>query len=348
AILITAATNASMSQDFPPHRPLSMPDPIRAASLPFDLSFPAPTADGRWNVTAGLAWFNTWSTVWELTQVHQDFGFDNTTTPIPAEFRTLEDQYPSEQFHFIDIEGNLLELSATRGLPGGWSIGVRVPWMTIGRPKWDGFIDQWHSWFGLTNSNRNFFPRSENLLYIRGRDGVIEEVELGGSGLGDISVSLATPGLELIGGRHRAVVALEAPTGKTGTLRGSGGWDLGLRLKSTWTWRRSRLQAAAGFNVLDDHGDLLGIPRADTWFAGTSYEFRLGRRWTATAAASFESSPLADFTDGEAGEPALFRVLALALDLGPGWLAEMQYGTNKDGMGIAPDTAFRLVVVFTP
>jgi len=324
-----------------------MPDPIRAASLPFDLGFPAPTADGRWQITAGLVWFNTWSTVWPMTQVHQEFGFDNSTTPIPEEFRALENQYPSEQFHFIDIEGNLLELSASRGLPAGWSIGIRVPWMTIGQPKWDGFIEQWHSWFGLTQSHRNSFPRSESLLYIRGRDGVLEEWELGGSGLGDISVSLATPGLALVGGRHRAVLAVEAPTGDTGTLRGSGGWDLGLRLHSTWTWRRSRLQATAGLNRLDDHGDLLGITRADTWFAGTSCDFRLGQRWTVTAAASFESSPLADFTDGEAGEPALYRVLAVALDIGPKWLVELQYGTNKDGMGIAPDTAFRLVVAHT-
>jgi len=324
-----------------------MPDPIRAASLPFDLAFPAPTAEGRWNVTAGLTWFNMWSTVWEMTQVHQEFGFDPTTAPIPAEFRALEDQYSSEQFHFIDIEGNIFEFGATRGLPGGWTVGIRVPWMTIGQPKWDGFIEQWHSWFGLTQSHRDSFPRSENLVYIRGRHGVLEEGELGGSGLGDISVSLATPGLDLIGGRHRAVFAIEAPTGDTGTLRGSGGWDLGLRLHSTWTWRRSRLQATAGLNFLDDHGDLLGIPRADTWFAGTSYEFRLGQRWTVTAAASFESSPLADFTDGEAGEPALYRVLAVAFDLGPEWIAELQYGTNKDGMGIAPDTAFRLVVSHT-
>ena len=34
-----------------------------------------------------------------------------------------------------------------------------------------------------------------------------------------------------------------------------------------------------------------------------------------TAAASFESSPLADFTDGEAGEPALYRVLAVAFSV---------------------------------
>lgn len=324
-----------------------MPDPIRAASLPFDLSFPAPTADGNWNVTAGLAWFNMWSTVWEMTQVHRDFGFDPTTTPIPEEFRALENQYPSEQYHLIDIEGNIFEIWAIRGLPGGWSIGVRVPWMTIGQPKWDGFIDQWHSWFGLTHSHRDSFPRSENLLYIRGREDVIEATELSGSGLGDISISLASPQIELIGGRHRAVMAVEAPTGDTGTLRGSGGWDLGLRLHSTWTWRRSRLQAAAGLNLLDDHGDLLGIPRTDTWFVGTSYEFRLGHRWTVTAAASFESSPLADFTDGEAGEPALYRALAVGFDLGREWIVELQYGTNKDGMGIAPDTAFRLVAGHT-
>lgn len=348
AILIAAAASLSWSQGLPPPRPLSMPDPLRSASLPFDLAHPAPVADGQWNVTTSWTWFNTWSTVFELVQIHQEFGFDHTTAPSPAEFRTLEDRYPSKQFHFIDIEGNLFEISATRGLPGGWSVGVRVPWMTIGRPKWDAFIDQWHSWFGLTDSNRESFPRSGTLLYIRGRDGVIEERALTGSGLGDISLSVASPGFRVMGGLHRAVMAVEGPTGDAGAFLGSGGWDLGLRFQSTWTWRRSRLRTGIGLNHLDDHGDLLGIPRTDTWFAGTGYEFRLGRRLTLTAAASFESSPLADFTDGEAGEPTLYRIFGLALDLGPELFAELQYGNNKDGQGIAPDTSFRLVVVYTP
>ncbi len=117
ACLIVATSSLSAAQDLPPLRPLSMPDPIRAASLPFDLSFPAPTADGHWNVTAGLVWFNMWSTVWEMTQVHRDFGFDPTTTPSPEEFRALENQYPSEQYHLIDIEGNIFEIWAIMKKP---------------------------------------------------------------------------------------------------------------------------------------------------------------------------------------------------------------------------------------
>jgi len=324
-----------------------MPDPFRAASLPFDLAQPPEIDDGHWNVTAGWSWFNTWSTVWEVTQVHRDFGMDDTTLPSSEEFRSLENQYPTEQFNFIDVEGNLFELFVTRGLPSGWSAGIRIPWMTIGKPHWDTFIDQWHDLFGMTDSHRNTFPRGETLLYIPGREGVIEERELARSGLGDISLSIATPSLKFFGGRHRAVMAVEIPTGKTGTLQGSGGWDIGLRTQSIWTWRPSRLLIGLGMNRLDAGGDFLGINRADTWFVGTTYQHRLGRRLTLTGAVTLESSPLADFTDGEAGEPALFKVLALAFEINPRWFTELQYGANRDGMGISPDSSFRLVVSFS-
>ncbi len=340
------ATSAGLcyAQDLPPLRPLSMPDPLRAASLPFDLTQPPEVDDGQWNVSAGWAWFNTWSTVWEVTQVHRDFGMDDTTVPSPAEFRALENQYPSDPFNYIDLEGNIFELLVTRGLPGGWSAEIRVPWLTVGEPNWDSFIDGWHDLFGLTDSHRNTFPRGEALLYIPGREGVIEERELARSGLGDISLTIATPRLDILGGHHRAMLAVEMPTGKTGTLQGSGGWDLGLRTQSIWNWRPSRLLVGLGLNHLDDSGDFLGISRTDTWYVGTSYEHRLWRRWTLSGAVTLESSPLADFTDGEAGEPALYRMLALSFDIKPGWLAELQYGTNWEGIGISPDASFRLVV----
>lgn len=346
--VIISTVIPSAAQDLPSPRPLSMPDPLRAASLPFDLTQPPQTNDGQWTVTAGWAWFNSWSTVWELTEIHRDSGYDNTTSPTSAEFRDLEARVPTRQDNHIDIEGNLFEIHAVRGLPGGWTAGFRVPWMKIGSPNWDGFIDQWHDWFGLTDSNRSAFPRNQNLLYIQGHEGIIERRDLEGSGLGDISLFLATPPLRFVGGSHRAVAAIEAPTGDSGTLQGSGGWDLGLRLHSTWTWRRSRLHVAFGFNRLDSHGDFLGMPRSDTWSGGLGYEILLGHRWTLTGYASYEGSPLADFTNGEAGEAALWRSLALAYTLGPKWVTELQYGSNRDGMGIAPDTAFRLVIAYKP
>lgn len=38
---------------------------------------------------------------------------------------------------------------------------------------------------------------------------------------------------------------------------------------------------------------------------------------------------------------------SVAFNLGPNWVTELQYGANRDGLGIAPDTSFRLVVAYT-
>lgn len=346
--LFLVVTPFVAADDGPESGPAFMPDPLRAASLPFDLPAPATLEPGRWSVTAGAAWFNTWSTVWELTRIHREAGYDASTSPTSAEFRELEARVPDRADQHIDLEGHLIDLRVERGFNGGWTAGVRLPWISIGGPHWDGFIDQWHHWFGLTTSNREYFRRSDTLLYVQGHDGVLERRNLDGSGPGDLSLFIATPDLDAIGGRHRAVVALEAPTGETDTLRGSGGWDLGARLHSHWRWTRTALWTALGVNRLDPDGDLLGIERADTWYGGLGARVRIGKRWRIHGSASYEASPLADFTDGEAGEAALWRTLGVAVRLNPRWMVEFGYGTNRDGIGIAPDASFRLGVVYAP
>ena len=74
--------------------------------------------------------------------------------------------------------------------------------------------------------------------------------------------------------RHRIGFALQAPTGRKGTLHGSGGWDTAALWQWRWATPRWAATASACLSILDGAGDLLGIDRDNIWYATGSYTHR--------------------------------------------------------------------------
>jgi hypothetical protein len=110
-----------------------------------------------------------------------------------------------------------------------------MPWLEVGAPHWDAIAEDVHAKVGLGGVARDLFPRGQSTVYVRGRRAAIERLSgLEGSGLGDVTLSVTGPLGRWLGAEHRWVVAVEAPTGEAGTLRGSGGWDTGVRWFGTW------------------------------------------------------------------------------------------------------------------
>ncbi len=337
ALLAATAPAAEM-----PLRIAANPDPLRAASLPFDPVVAAAPAAGEWRLQVAVAYANLWQGTWQTSAIHAELN--RWREPITSdELRELERRYPDSEMYRVDLEAWRTDLVLQRGLAHGLALTVQIPWLEVGRPHWDGIGEWWHAHLGLPNADRGLFPRGETLLYTKGRDGIIEERrQLAGRGLGDIGVSLGVPLGELGGASHRLVASVEAPTGDAGTLLGSGGWDLGVRYFAGWRWRTGSLLAGAGYTRLDPRGSLLGSERADTWHACVGAGQELGRGWQVAASFTLESSPLADFTSTALGEPAAFLRLGLARSLGgDSWLA-LDMGQDWYNVGVSPDYAFRL------
>jgi len=177
-------------------------------------------------------------------------------------------------------------------------VTLSVPVVSFGSPNWDAIPEDFHRAVGATTQRREVFARGQTMLYARSpRGGVALLEELEKSRLGDITLALAGSMGRWLGGEHRWVAAVQAPTGSRGTLWGSGGWDFGARVESSWVLSRggSRLGTSVGYSRLDPEGSWLGYRRRDTWHAAACVEFPLTAATQVLLGTRWEQSPIAGF-----------------------------------------------------
>jgi hypothetical protein len=116
----------------------------------------------------------------------------------------------------LDGETSRLRLAHRRGLGGGWEFGIEVPLLDRGGGFLDGWIQDWHGWFGLPNGGREFSASGQYRYYYE-RDGVVLLDETrGGSGVGDVELTL---GRAIGAGRVLRAMA-KLPTGDEDALGG--------------------------------------------------------------------------------------------------------------------------------
>jgi hypothetical protein len=148
----------------------------------------------------------------------------------------------------LDGETRRLRLDYRAGLGDGWDVSLHVPWVKRGGGFLDGWIEDWHGWWGLPNGGREAFAQDAfQYRYRRGATVLLDETE-GASGLGDVSVGL---GRSLGGaGALRALVKTDSGDGPalSGGNAGAAVWlDLALPLSHGWDgyfaagWSRNEL-----------------------------------------------------------------------------------------------------------
>ncbi len=131
----------------------------------------------------------------------------------------------------FDGESYYVDALIRYGLTERWEIGLDVPYVAHRNGHLDGFIENWHDLWGLTNASRQ---GPDNQLRIAYADGGAEAFQMtdGSGGLGDLRLTAAYALRS--GGRALALRGqVELPTGDTDHLRGSGGTDVALGLEIT-------------------------------------------------------------------------------------------------------------------
>jgi len=327
------------AQPLDPWRPSAPADPLRAAFPQLDAATAATPAAGEWRLVLDTAYFNLWGAADGVAAVRDARGLRREPVT-PEQLREAETFFPDDRLWLADLEGVSTRLSLARGLGRGWTATLTVPWLEIGRPAWDGVAERWHEVTGLPDADRDLFPRGASLLYLRGSGDTLERLDLGGGGLGDVSLALSAPLGRRFGAEHRAVVSLQAPTGDDATLRGSGSWDAAVQWLAVW--RRETFAAIAGAGLSRNRGRLLGVAAADGWQLLAGADGRLWGRLHGTFRAQLERAPLAALAAGDATEPALCLRFGIAAPLvGARWLA-FELGQDWPGIGLAPDFSFHL------
>ena len=321
---------------------VTFPDPLRFSSLPISGTETIVPGAGAWQVSTALGYFNVWQLTWHTGTVHRAQGL--LGKPLTeVEIRAIEEAFPNDRFYHIDVEGWRNDLVISRGFVGGMAATLKVPWVEIGTPHWDAIAEDFHARFGLATGRRDWFPRGQSTVYVRGRRGAVERLSgLEGSGLGDVSLSV-TGSLGLwIGAEHRWVVSVEAPTGAEGTLRGSGGWDSGVRWFGTWGQGPSQVRVGLGYTWLDPSGSWLGVRRDDTWGALVEGHVPLGRSLSLRGSARFDSSPLAGFTDSDIGANSFYWTFGILAPVTRDAWVTFDVGENYGSSAEAPDFSFHL------
>jgi hypothetical protein len=179
---------------------------IQVFSLPSPAAYPAPPPRHR-----------TWR-----------FGFDLASSA------TTEERPAGERI-VLDGETYRTSIALDYGLSERLAVGITVPLVAHSGGFLDGFLQDWHDLFGLSNERREEFE--DNSLDYSYLESGVEVFALSDHdrGLGDVRL---TANWDLLGDSDetRSLIlrpGLKLPTGSSNTLRGSGSTDLSLQLLST-------------------------------------------------------------------------------------------------------------------
>jgi hypothetical protein len=197
---------ALASEDHAPFATYDQNPFIQIYSLPSPAEYPAPAARG---------W--TWQFIFDLAS------------------NAISEDAPNGERITLDGETYRTSVILGYGFSARLTGAVTLPLVAHSGGFLDGFVRDWHSTFGLSNTRRDAFENGQLDYAYVGVDGEGFALRDRGRGLGDIRLtadwhirpgSLDDASLVLRSG-------LKLPTGSSSALRGSGSTDLSLQLLST-------------------------------------------------------------------------------------------------------------------
>ena len=166
----------------------------------------------------------------------------------------------------LDGETHRTNLSLRYGLSERWELSIDLPYIRHSGGSLDGFIENWHSWFGLPNGGREDSAEDELTYFWRHGTQTRASLTRSESGMGDITVYA---GYRLGGDDERqwtVRAGASLPTGDADSLTGSGGTDVFASLHvsqaSLWRSEKLRFHGSIGAALLDDT-DIIGATIED-------------------------------------------------------------------------------------
>lgn len=181
----------------------------------------------------------------------------------------------------LDGESYRTVLSLRHRLAGSLEGGIELPVQVDSGGFLDGFVEGWHSFFGLPQGGREQAPHNR-LLYQYQRDGRnLLKIDQTAAGIGDMSLLLGTPLVEGKNGEAALRLSLKLPTGDPTTLAGSGSTDLALWVVGSrdLPWRLSVFGSAGVMGMT--RGDVLAsMQRHEAFFGSAGIGWRAAERVT--------------------------------------------------------------------
>ena len=256
----------------------------------------------------------------------------------------------------IDGETYRQALALRYGFQPGWEFLLEVSAVSHSRGHFDGFIENWHDFFGLPQSGRDTEPRNRlEMVYVRDGEALVD-IDDGVSSLGDMTLGvgyelpstiLANDGLVLRS-------TLKLPTGDEGALAGSGGLSA-----SVWAETSGSLSGSAqsrDWLYTAALGFLVGEPpEVLSTTGGQAIVFgQFGVTWrpltdlSLTVQVDIHSSPYGDSGLAPLADPAVIIGLGGSLALSERTTLEVAVTEDDGSQHSAPDTGLHVALRWRP
>lgn len=249
------------------------------------------------------------------------------------------------------LDGELYRwtLAARYGVTDSLELGLELPFVLQGGGFLDGFIIDWHKFWGLPQGGRDTAPKNR-LNYRYTKNGVQQlAMSHASGGIGDISLLAGYKLLEQQTDSDHDTLAIRAqlklPTGDSSSLLGSGSTDIALFLTGSMNrrteWGTLGIYGSAGGIVTSD-GTILKQQRQNLAGFGTA-----GAGWAPADWISFKlqcnfNTPLyASSSLPELGQTAVLLTMGGTLKLPGNYLLDIGLGEDI-AVATAPDVSFHL------
>jgi hypothetical protein len=178
-----------------------------------------------------------------------DTGTDMWGFYVSTSSHAAEDAAGQESILF-DGETRRIGLSYRRALSERLEFGVEVPWVSHESGSLDGFIDRWHSIFGLPDGIRDERPKDQ--LSFRYEDnGRQFSMTSNTQGVGDVRLLAGLRLTQSVQSSSALRFSVKLPTGDSDRLLGSGGTD-------------------ASLGIAGDGGPVMGIERLSGFYRASA------------------------------------------------------------------------------
>jgi len=244
----------------------------------------------------------------------------------------------------LDGETYVATFGLRYGLAEHLQIGADLPWVWQSRGFLDGFIENFHDFFGMPNGDRNNMPNDQiNYAYTssEGDDFLLDHET---NSIGDIRLLTAWQWLDTERAASSLQASVKVPSGDSDKFTGSGGWDISLALSAQRDFPLEKggasLWGGLGGSWLSD-GDVLQ-DRVENWVASGW----LGAGWSPLDWLGLKlqldsHSALYDSDLHELGTPALILTMGGTLGLGETTVLDISVGEDLV-VDSSPDVSFHL------
>jgi hypothetical protein len=183
---------------------------------------------------------------------------------------------------FLDGESRRTELSASRGIGGGWEVGIMLPWISYSGGSLDNFIEHWHDAFGLGDGGRPAYRRNQLRVQYQ-RAGVTElDFKRAQFGVGDLQLNAAYSLSSSTQSDIALATTLTLPTGDAQKLTGAEATNVSVTLAATrYALFDLPLTATANIGALWlDRGDVLSDRQKNAvWFGAAEIGWAVADAW---------------------------------------------------------------------